>query len=72
MAGFLLATTSGLASALLNALQRGYDVTWIDEYPRRLQALTLEEVNGAIRELLHPDRMVTVLAGTLPGPAAAK
>ena len=34
--------------------------------PRRLQALTLEEVNGAIKTFLHPDKMVVVMAGTLP------
>jgi zinc protease len=61
-----LATTGGLANTLLNALQRGYGPGWVDEYPRRLQALTLEQVNAAIRRELHPDRMAIVLAGTLP------
>ncbi|MDP3069485.1 MAG: pitrilysin family protein [Opitutaceae bacterium] len=61
-----LATTGGVASALLNALRRGYGPEWIDDYPRQLQALTLAEVNAAIRQRLDPDKMVTVLAGTLP------
>ncbi|MFM9082277.1 MAG: M16 family metallopeptidase [Opitutaceae bacterium] len=61
-----LATTSGLASALLNALQRGYGPEWLDDYPRRLDALTLDQVNAAIRTRLDPNRMVTVLAGSLP------
>ena len=61
-----LATTSGLASALLNALQRGYGPEWLDEYPRRLDALTLDQVNAAIRTRLDPNRMVTVLAGSVP------
>jgi zinc protease len=61
-----LATTGGLAGALLNALQRGYGPEWVDEYPRRLQALTLEQVNGAIKKFVDPDKMVTVMAGTLP------
>ena len=61
-----LSTTSGLASALLNALQRGYGPEWLDEYPRRLQALTLAEVNSAAKKMIDPDRMVTVQAGTLP------
>ena len=39
---------------------------WVDEYPRRLQALTLEQVNATIKKYLNPDKMVTVLAGTLP------
>ena len=61
-----LATTGGLASVLLNALQRGYGPEWVDEYPRRLEALTLEEVNDAIRKFIRPDKMITVMAGTLP------
>ncbi len=61
-----LATTNGLAGSLLNALQRGYGPEWIDEFPRRLQALTLAQVNGAIKKHLQVDKMVTVMAGTLP------
>lgn len=63
-----LSTTGGLANMLLNALQRGYGPEWVDEYPQRIEALTLEQANEAIRKFLHPDRMVTVVAGTLPPP----
>ncbi|MBL9200969.1 MAG: insulinase family protein [Opitutaceae bacterium] len=62
-----LATTGGLAAAINAALQRGHGPEWIDEYPKRLQALTLAEVNAAIKARLDPEKMVTVLAGTLPG-----
>ncbi len=61
-----LATTGGLAGTLLNALQRGHGPEWVDDYPSQLQALPLAEVNAAIRRRLDPDRMVTVLAGSLP------
>lgn len=61
-----LSTTGGLAGALHRALQRGYGPEWLDEYPRRIQALQREEVNAAIRDLLDPETMVTVTAGTLP------
>ena len=67
-----LATTGGLAATLLNALQRGFEPEWVDEFPRRVQALTLAEVNGAIKKHLHVDTMVTVMAGTIPGPATGK
>ncbi|PTX97840.1 pitrilysin family protein [Opitutus sp. ER46] len=67
-----LSTTGGLAAVLLNALQRGYGPEWVDEYPRRIEALTLEQVNGAIRKYLHPDRMVRVMAGTMPAKDTAK
>jgi len=61
-----LSTTGGLASGLLNAAQRGYGPGWLDEFPRVIQRLTLAEVNAAIKNHLHPDRMITVMAGTLP------
>jgi zinc protease len=50
---------------LLNAIQRGNDVEWIDEYPRVIQSLSLEEVNAAVKKFLDPNRMVLVQAGTL-------
>lgn len=65
-----LATTGGLATTILNSLQRGMGLEWVDEFPRRVQALTLPEVNGAIKKYLNPDTMVTVLAGSLPEGAA--
>ncbi len=60
-----LATTDGLANALLEAIHRGYDVNWIDQYPERVAALTLEEVNGAIKKHLQPGKMTLIKAGTL-------
>jgi zinc protease len=66
-----LATTGGLASSLLNALQRGYGPEWVDEYPRRIEAMTLQQVNAAIKKYLNPDSMVVVMAGTLPAESAA-
>jgi len=62
-----LATTDGLAGALLAAVNRGLDVSWLDEYPVRVQAITLEQVNGVIKKYLDPDKMVVVEAGTVPG-----
>lgn len=60
-----LATTAGLAGALLAAVQRGYDVTWLDEYPQAIAALTVEQVNAAIKKHLDPNKMVLVKAGTV-------
>ena len=65
-----LSTTGGLANALLNAIQRGYGPEWLDEYPRRIQALTVAEVNAAIKTFLEPEKMVLVQAGTLPETAS--
>ena len=60
-----LATTGGLAAALQQAVLRGYPVSWLDEYPRAIDALTLDEVNGAIKKHIDPAKMVLVKAGTV-------
>lgn len=69
-----LATTEGMAGNLLLAIQRGLDVTWLDEYPRRIDALTTADVNAAIRKHIKPDSLYLIKAGTIPGatPAAPK
>jgi len=63
-----LATTDGLSSALLNAVHRGYDVTWLDEYAKRISAMSLQEVNAAIRKHLQPDKMTIIKAGSVLPP----
>lgn len=67
-----LATTTGLANALLVAVNRGYDPTWLDEYPTKVQALTPEQVNAAIRKYIKPQSLVLVRAGTLAGAASTQ
>ncbi len=61
-----LATSDGMAGALLTAVNRGYSVNWLDDFPVHVKALTLEQVNAAIRKYLKPDQMILVKAGTLP------
>jgi zinc protease len=65
-----LATTSGLAGTILLMLNAGMPLEFVDQYPQRIDALTLEQVNGAIRKHIDPERMVLVEAGTVPGAAA--
>jgi zinc protease len=64
-----LATTAGLANAILTNVQRGYDVTWLDGYPAAVKALTREQVNSAIKNHINPGAMVLVEAGSV-APAA--
>jgi zinc protease len=35
-----LSTTDGLASTLLAAVERGYPLSWVDDYPAQIRALT--------------------------------
>jgi zinc protease len=62
-----LSTTTGMATTLMNTLIRGYDVTWLDEYPEKIQALRLAEVNGAIKKHVNPGKLVLLKAGTVTG-----
>lgn len=63
-----MATTDGLSNALLDSVHRGYDVTWLDEYTKRVAALTLPEVNAAIKKHLQPGKMTVIKAGSVPPP----
>ncbi len=62
-----LATTGGMAGAVLNTLNRDLPLSFIDEFSAKINALTLDQVNGAIKKHLNPDEMVLIKAGTLPG-----
>jgi zinc protease len=61
-----LATTEGMAASLLAAINRGYDVSWLDEFPKEVEALTTAEVNAAIKRHLNPANMILIEAGTIP------
>lgn len=63
-----MATTDGLSNALLDSVHRGYDVRWLDEYTKRVAALTLPEVNAAIKKHLQPEKMTVIKAGSVPPP----
>lgn len=60
-----LATSSGMAGAILDVVERGLDPSWIDDYPARLAALTLDEVNAAVKKYIDPAKLIIVTAGTL-------
>ncbi len=62
-----LATTDGLSQSLLLAIERGKDVTWLDEYPGVIRSLTLDQVNAAVKKHLDPEKMHLIKAGTVPG-----
>lgn len=61
-----LATTEGLAGMILATLHRGYPLSWIDEYTAKLETVTPDQVNAAIKKHLQPDNFVLVKAGTVP------
>lgn len=64
-----LATTTGLAQQLLITAERGYDPSFLDQYPDMINGITQEQVNAAIKKHLNPNSMVLIKAGTIPGAA---
>jgi zinc protease len=64
-----LSTTTGVAGVILVSVQRGYDVSWLDQYPDAIKAITREQVNRAIHTHLDPSTMVLVEAGSVPAAA---
>ena len=66
-----LATTRRLAQSILTNAERGFDLAYLDQFPDEIEALTLEQVNEAVRRYLRPDAMHEALAGTRPAPVEA-
>jgi zinc protease len=60
-----LATNAGLAQAMWNAEFYHLGMDYIDRYPQIIQAVTLEEVNAAIRKYFRPDQLTVVIAGDI-------
>lgn len=60
-----LATTSGMAATILDTLERGREITYLDEYPEEINALALEGINAAIREYIQPGNLMMVAAGSI-------
>ncbi|HEX8491292.1 MAG TPA: pitrilysin family protein [Pyrinomonadaceae bacterium] len=60
-----LATNAGLAQALWNAEFYRLGADYIDRYPQLIQAVTVEEVNAAIRKYFRPDQLTIVIAGDI-------
>jgi zinc protease len=67
-----LSTTSGLAGTILVNAQRGYGLSWLDGYPAAVQAITLAQVNAAIKTRLNPSTMVLVEAGSVAAGGGAR
>jgi len=60
-----LADSRGVADVLIAVLEIGRDLSFIDEYPKIIESLTLKEVNQAIKKYIDPKKFVTVAAGSI-------
>lgn len=60
-----LSTNAGLAAALWNAEFHRLGLDYVERYPQLLRAVTVEEVNAAIRKYFRPDHLTIVVAGDI-------
>lgn len=57
---------NNLAYLLRDYMYIDRDVTWLEQWDQKVQSLTAEELQAAIKEHLDIDKMVVVMAGSLP------
>ena len=60
-----LATTRGMAAAMLDVLERGLELDYLDEYPQEIMGLKLAAVNRAISKYIRTENLLAVAAGSL-------
>jgi zinc protease len=58
-----LASPDEIAGATLGNAIYGLNPNEISEFPKKIQAVTMEEVNAVATELIQPDRFVIITAG---------
>jgi zinc protease len=63
-----LATNSGVASALATFESYGFPEGFIAEHPRRIEAVTREQVLEVVRQSFRPKDALVVIAGSYPPP----
>jgi len=61
-----------LASVWLEYLQLGRTFAWSADIDRKLQALTADDVNGAVRKYLDPSNLSSAIAGDFTRAAAGR
>lgn len=60
-----LATTTGMAANILSVVERGQNPSYLYQYPEDLNAITVKEVNQAIKKYIDLDELVVIKAGSL-------
>ena len=60
-----LGSNAGIAAALATAEKFGYGPAYLDEYPRRIRAVTTAQANAAMRKHFFADRLHVIVSGDL-------
>ena len=58
-------STAGLAAKILSNAEHGRELSYLDEYPKIIESISLSEVNSAIKKYVNPNKLYMVAAGTL-------
>lgn len=61
-----LGTNAGIAAHLLSVEVYGLGIEHLDALPELVKSVTRDEVNAAITKYIHPEQLVTVIAGEYP------
>src|SRR5690606_28461493 len=56
-------TKSALLSALVDTLDKGHDVQWLEQYAQRVKAITLSEVKQSASSVLKANALTWVIVG---------
>lgn len=60
-----LGSNAGIAAALVTAEKLGFGPRYLDEYPQRIKAVTLEQANAAMKKYFFADRLNVIVAGDI-------
>ncbi|OMQ07812.1 pitrilysin family protein [[Flexibacter] sp. ATCC 35103] len=60
-----MSTTNGMARTILSFIERGLEPNYIEQYPKDIEKVTLQQVNDAIKKYIQPDKMIFIKSGSL-------
>ncbi len=60
-----MSTTGGTAGTILNFLELGFAPEYVEQFPRDIEKVTLQQVNDAIKKYIQLDKMIVIKSGSL-------
>lgn len=60
-----MSTTNGMTRTILNFIERGLEPNYIEQYPKDIEKVTLDQVNKAIKKYIQLDKMIVIKSGSL-------
>jgi len=60
-----MSTTNGMTRTILSFVERGLEPDYIEQYPKDIEKVTLQQVNDAIKKYIQLDKMIVIKSGSL-------